>query len=240
MAAVRVVCTIIVRQYTASSLLAFTSAGASIGCCCVLFLSYLSMIDVADGSDVDVRLVALEDGGIRAGGGYRRGGELGLAPVGESGVQRVGALAAQSARRLQERPSERHIKGDLLYTGPGADAERWKDGRKKSSSGARQRCSEMLLQNERRVDILAPPPTFAVTCASSGESFSPHLHHSLGTSASPAHHHNASGDRIASDVQIVWTSQTHIATNERPTNNDSSNKRYTHHHIAEASRQPRS
>ena len=63
---------------------------------------YLSVINVANGADVDVRLGALEDCGVAS-------CELRLSP----GVQCLlegadGASRAQSARGLEEGASERH------------------------------------------------------------------------------------------------------------------------------------
>lgn len=63
---------------------------------------YLAMIDVANGADVDVRLVALEDGGVGP-------GELSLAPRTQCLLHRVDAIpGAQSAGGLKEGASERH------------------------------------------------------------------------------------------------------------------------------------
>jgi hypothetical protein len=63
------------------------------------------VIDVADGTDVDVRLAALEGSGVAPG----RVDELCLAPGTESGLEGVGGLLAQSARGAGENPSKRHI-----------------------------------------------------------------------------------------------------------------------------------
>ena len=62
------------------------------------------MIDVTDGSDVDVRLGALEGSGVAPG----RVDELCLAPGTQSRLDGVGGLLAQSARGTKESPSERH------------------------------------------------------------------------------------------------------------------------------------
>jgi hypothetical protein len=63
------------------------------------------VIDVADGTDVDVRLAALEGSGVAPG----RVDELCLAPGTESGLEGVGGLLAQSARGAGQNPSERHV-----------------------------------------------------------------------------------------------------------------------------------
>ena len=62
------------------------------------------MIDVTDGSNVDVRLGALKGSGVAPG----RVDELCLAPGAESRLDGVGGLLAQSARGAEESPSERH------------------------------------------------------------------------------------------------------------------------------------
>jgi hypothetical protein len=62
------------------------------------------VIDVTDGSDVDVRLGALEGSGVAPG----RVDELCLAPGTQSRLDGVGGLLAQSARGAEESPSERH------------------------------------------------------------------------------------------------------------------------------------
>lgn len=62
------------------------------------------MIDVTDGSNVDVRLGALKGSGVAPG----RVDELCLAPGTESRLDGVGGLLAQSARGAEESPSERH------------------------------------------------------------------------------------------------------------------------------------
>jgi hypothetical protein len=66
--------------------------------------THLAVIDVTDGSDVDVRLGALEGSGVAPGGVD----ELCLAPGTESRLDGVGGLLAQSARGAEESPSERH------------------------------------------------------------------------------------------------------------------------------------
>ena len=66
--------------------------------------THLSVIDVTDGADVDVRLAALEGSGVAPG----RVDELSLAPSTEGGLDGVGRLLAQSARGAKESPSERH------------------------------------------------------------------------------------------------------------------------------------
>lgn len=71
---------------------------------CRMDATHLSVIDVADGSNVDVRLGALEGSGVAPGGVD----ELCLAPGTESGLDGVGGLLAQSARGAEESPSERH------------------------------------------------------------------------------------------------------------------------------------
>ena len=67
-------------------------------------IAHLSVIDVADGTDVDVRLAALEGSGVAPG----RVDELSLAPSTEGGLDGVGRLLAQGARGAKESPSERH------------------------------------------------------------------------------------------------------------------------------------
>lgn len=62
------------------------------------------MIDVTDGTDVDVRLAALEGRGVAPGGL----GELQLAPGTEGGLDGVGRGLAQGARGAKKSPSERH------------------------------------------------------------------------------------------------------------------------------------
>lgn len=64
----------------------------------------LAVIDVTDGSNVDVRLGALKGSGVAPG----RVDELCLAPGTESRLDGVGGLLAQSARGAEESPSERH------------------------------------------------------------------------------------------------------------------------------------
>ena len=66
--------------------------------------THLAVIDVTDGSDVDVRLGALKGSGVASG----RVDELCLAPGTESRLDGVGGLLAQSARGAEESPSERH------------------------------------------------------------------------------------------------------------------------------------
>lgn len=66
--------------------------------------TYLSVIDVADGTDVDVRLAALKGSGVTSGGVD----ELCLAPGTQSRLDGVGGLLAQSARGAKKSPSERH------------------------------------------------------------------------------------------------------------------------------------
>jgi hypothetical protein len=63
------------------------------------------VIDVADGTNVDVRLAALKGSGVASG----RVDELCLAPGTESGLEGVGRLLAQSARGAGKNPSERHV-----------------------------------------------------------------------------------------------------------------------------------
>lgn len=62
------------------------------------------MIDVTDGTNVDVRLAALEGSGVAPGGVD----ELCLAPGTQSRLDGVCGLLAQSARGAEESPSERH------------------------------------------------------------------------------------------------------------------------------------
>ena len=66
--------------------------------------THLAVIDVTDGSNVDVRLGALEGSGVAPG----RVDELCLAPGTQSRLDGVGGLLAQSARGTKESPSERH------------------------------------------------------------------------------------------------------------------------------------
>lgn len=66
--------------------------------------THLAVIDVTDGSDVDVRLGTLKGSGVAPG----RVDELCLAPGTESRLDGVGGLLAQSARGAEESPSERH------------------------------------------------------------------------------------------------------------------------------------
>ena len=66
--------------------------------------THLAVIDVTDGSNVDVRLGALKGSGVAPG----RVDELCLAPGTESRLDGVGGLLAQSARGAEESPSERH------------------------------------------------------------------------------------------------------------------------------------
>jgi hypothetical protein len=66
--------------------------------------THLAVIDVTDGSDVDMRLGALEGSGVAPG----RVDELCLAPGTESRLDGVGGLLAQSARGAEESPGERH------------------------------------------------------------------------------------------------------------------------------------
>jgi hypothetical protein len=66
--------------------------------------THLAVIDVTDGSDVDVRLGALKGSGVAPGGVD----ELCLAPGTQSRLDGVGGLLAQSARCAEESPSERH------------------------------------------------------------------------------------------------------------------------------------
>lgn len=63
------------------------------------------MVDVADGTDVDVRLAALEGSGVAPG----RVDKLSLSPGTEGGLDGVGGLLAQSTRGAEESPSERHV-----------------------------------------------------------------------------------------------------------------------------------
>lgn len=60
-----------------------------------IYFPYLSVIDVADGSNVDVRLAALKDSGISS-------NQLLLAPRVECALNGVDVLCAQSTRRAQE------------------------------------------------------------------------------------------------------------------------------------------
>ena len=71
---------------------------------CRMDATHLSVINVTDGSDVDVRLGALKGSGVAPGGVD----ELCLAPGTESRLDGVGGLLAQSARGAEESPSERH------------------------------------------------------------------------------------------------------------------------------------
>lgn len=66
--------------------------------------THLSVVDVTDGSDVDVRLGTLKGSGVAPGGVD----ELCLAPGTQSRLDGVGGLLAQSARGAEESPSERH------------------------------------------------------------------------------------------------------------------------------------
>jgi len=89
------------------------------------------MIDVTDGSNVDVRLGALKGSGVAPG----RVDELCLAPGTESRLDGVGGLLAQSARGAEESPSERH---DAEQTNTG---ERMRDGGERWDGG-----DELLLR----------------------------------------------------------------------------------------------
>ena len=62
---------------------------------------YLSVINVSNGSNVDVRLAALEDSGISS-------NQLLLAPSVQCALHWVDVLCAQSTRCAQESGSERH------------------------------------------------------------------------------------------------------------------------------------
>lgn len=85
-------------------------------------IAHLSVVDVADGTDVDVRLAALEGSGVAPG----RVDELSLAPSTEGGLDRVGRLLAQSARGAKESPSERH--GDKRLRNNERVVKRWEWG----------------------------------------------------------------------------------------------------------------
>ena len=93
--------------------------------------THLAVIDVTDGSNVDVRLGALKGSGVAPGGVD----ELCLAPGTESRLDGVGGLLAQSARGAEESPSERH---DAEQTNTG---ERMRDGGERWDGG-----DELLLR----------------------------------------------------------------------------------------------
>lgn len=70
---------------------------------------YLSMIDVTNGTDVDVRLAALKSSSVAS----RGVNELRLSPVAQGEGDGAGGLGAQSAGGLNESTSERH---DCYFT----------------------------------------------------------------------------------------------------------------------------
>lgn len=112
-------------------------------------MAYLSVIDVTDGADVDVRLAALKDGGISS-------HELLLAPGVESALDGVG-IDSQCARRAQELGSKRrHDETRTRRTEKGntRQALKRRDGRRGVMDG---RCARRNLSLKPQAHTLLVP-----------------------------------------------------------------------------------
>lgn len=112
-------------------------------------MAYLSVIDVTDGADVDVRLAALKDGGISS-------HELLLAPGVEGALDGVG-IDSQCARRAQELGSERrHDETRTRRTEKGKTRQALKrrDGRRGVMDG---RCARRNLSLKPEAHTLLVP-----------------------------------------------------------------------------------